>query len=93
MQNPLTILFVTVALIVPVDQIQAKEDKELRKQRQEAQKDRQAEKNERNREIADAAKAFREFTRGLKNEDPALLKDIDTEFKLTQGEKKKLQEG
>jgi hypothetical protein len=84
MKTFLTILFVTVALIIPLDQIQAKEDKELRKQRQEAQKERQAKKNERNREIADAAKAFREFTGSLKNEYQALLKDIDTEFELTQ---------
>ena len=84
MKNFLTFLFVTVALIIPVDQIHAKEDKELRKQRQEAQKERQAEKRERSREIADATKSFREFTQSLKYEYPALLKDIDTEFELTQ---------
>jgi hypothetical protein len=84
MKNFLTVLFVTVALIIPVDQIHAKEDKELRKQRQEAQKERQAEKRERSREIADATKSFREFTQSLKYEYPALLKDIDTEFELTQ---------
>ena len=74
MKNFLTISFVTLALIIPVDQIQAKEDKELRKQRQEAQKERQAEKNERSREIADAPISFREFIGSLKNEYSALLK-------------------
>ena len=77
-------LLISVALIIPVDQLQAKEDKELRKQRQAAQKERQAEKNERNREIADATKSFREFTRDLKVEYSDLLKDVDTEFELTQ---------
>ncbi len=77
-------LLISVALIIPVDQLQAKEDKELRKQRQAAQKERQAKKNERNREIADATKSFREFTRDLKVEYSDLLKDVDTEFELTQ---------
>jgi len=84
MKFSLTILLVTVALIIPANQIHAKEDKELQKQRQEAQKERQAEKSERSREIADATKSFREFSQSLKNEYPALLKDVDTEFELTQ---------
>jgi len=84
MKFSLTILLVTVALIIPANQIHAKEDKELQKQRQEAQKERQAEKTERSREIADATKSFREFSQSLKNEYPALLKDVDTEFELTQ---------
>jgi len=71
-------------LIFPVAQIHAKQDKTLQKQRQAAQKERQTEKNERNQEINDAIKSFQEFTRNLKNEYPALLKDIDTEFELTQ---------
>ncbi len=61
-------LLISLSLIIPVDQLQAKEDKELRKQRQAAQKERQAKKNERNREIADATKSFRGFTRYLKVE-------------------------
>jgi hypothetical protein len=84
MKFSLTILFVTVVLIIPANQIHAKEDKELHKQRQEAQKERQAKKSERSREIADAIKSFREFTQSLKYEYPSLLKDVDTEFELTQ---------
>ncbi len=84
MKTLLTIFIVSIALIFPIDQLQAKEDKELRKQRQAAQKERQAEKNERNRELADARKNFREFTRDLKMEYSSLLKDVDTEFELTQ---------
>lgn len=84
MKHFLPLLLISVALIIPVDQLQAKEDKELRKQRQAAQKERQAKKNERNREIADATKSFREFTRDLKVEYSDLLQDVDTEFELTQ---------
>ena len=84
MKNFLTIFFVTIALIIPVDQIHAKEDKELRKQRQEAQKERQAEKKERNQEITDAIKSFAEFTATLRYEYPPLLKEIDTEFEFKQ---------
>ena len=84
MKNYLTILFVTMAFIIPLHQVHAKEDKELQIQRQAAQKERQAKKNERNREIADATKSFREFTRALKVEYASLLKDVDTEFEFTQ---------
>ena len=84
MKNFLTIFFVTIALFIPVDQIHAKEDKELRKQRQEAQKKRQAEKKERNLEITDAIKSFAEFTATLRYEYPPLLKEIDTEFEFKQ---------
>jgi len=84
MKFSLTLLFVSIAIILPVSHVHAKEDKELRKQRQAAQKERQTEKNERNQEINDAIKSFQEFIRNLKNEYPVLLKDIDTEFELTQ---------
>jgi len=84
MKNFLTFLFLTIALIIPLDQIHAKEDKELRKLRQVAQKEQKKKKTERKKEIADATKTFREFTRSLKEEYPALLKDIDIEFELTQ---------
>jgi len=80
----LTLLFVAIALILPVSQVHAKESKELRKQRQVAQKERQAEKTARNREIAEAIKSFGEFTRGLKPEYKTLLKEVDIEFELTQ---------
>jgi hypothetical protein len=84
MKNFSTLLLVSMVLIIPVSHIQAKEDKELQKQRQAAQKERQAEKDERNREMADTTKSFREFTHNLKNEYPALLKEVDTEFELKQ---------
>jgi len=84
MKKTLTLILFPLALIIPIDQIHAKEDKELQKQRQEAQKERQAQKNERNQELTDSIKSFQEFTRNLKNEYSALLKDIDTEFELTQ---------
>jgi hypothetical protein len=84
MKNFLPFMLISLALIFPINQTHAKEDKELHKQRQAAQKVRQVEKNERNQEINDAIKSFQEFTRNLKNEYPALLKDIDTEFELTQ---------
>ena len=84
MKKILACMFVSFAIFFPIDQLHAKEDKELRKQRQAAQKERQAEKNERNHELADARKTFREFTRDLKMEYSSLLKDVDTEFELTQ---------
>jgi hypothetical protein len=84
MKTFLTFLFVTVALIIPLNQIHAKEDKELRKQRQEAQKERQAEKKERNQEITDAIKSFAEFTATLRYEYPPLLEEIDTELEFKQ---------
>ena len=80
----LTIMLVTVALIIPLDQIHAKEDKELRQQRQAAQKERQAEKKLRNQEINDSIKAFSEFTASLRSEYPPLLQEIDTELEFKQ---------
>lgn len=84
MKNCLTILFVTIALIIPISQLHAKEDKELKKQRQAAQKERQAKKTEQNRENADATKSFREFTQNLKMEYSDLRKNIDLEFEFKQ---------
>lgn len=84
MKNVLTLAFVSLALIIPISQLHAKEDKELRKERQVAQKERQAQKNERNRENADATKSFREFTRNLNMEYSELQKTVDLEYEFTQ---------
>ncbi|UCE63798.1 MAG: hypothetical protein JSU59_01160 [Nitrospirota bacterium] len=82
MLKPVSLLFLTLAFIVPLNVTSADDAKELRKQRQAAQKKRQAAKNERAREISEATKIFREFTRDLKNEYQLILKDLDTEFEL-----------
>ncbi len=84
MKTLFILLFVSLALIFPISQVHAKESTELRKQRQAAQQERQAEKTDRNRESAEARKSFGEFTRSLKPEYKALLKEVDIEFELTQ---------
>ncbi len=86
MKHFLKFLLMSVVLIFPFDHIHAKEDKELRQQRQAAQKELQAKKTARNQELADATKSFREFTRNLKQEYQALLKDVALEFELKQPE-------
>ena len=83
MLKQLSILFLTLAFIVPIHVSLAEDAKELKKQRQEAQKNRQAAKKERAREINEATKVFREFTRDLKNEYQIMVKDLDTNFELT----------
>ena len=84
MKHLLNFLLLSLALIIPVDQVLAKEDKEIRKQRQSAKKERQEEKKERNQQITDAIKSFAEFTAALRSEYPPLLKEIDTEFEFKQ---------
>jgi hypothetical protein len=69
-------------LLMPHTTVYAKEDKELRQQRTAAHKDRQDQRNQRNQAIADATKAFREYTRNLKSEYQAILKNLDTGFEL-----------
>jgi hypothetical protein len=83
MLKQLSILFLTLAFIVPTNVSLAEDAKELKKQRQEAQKNRQAAKKERARKINEATQVFREFTRDLKNEYQLTLKDLDTDFELT----------
>jgi hypothetical protein len=78
------LLCFSFASIIPIDLAEAKVDKALQQQRHTAQKERQEKRKERNQEIADATNSFREMTRHLKNEYQAQLKDLDTEFELTQ---------
>jgi hypothetical protein len=60
----------------------AADSKEVYKQRQDAQRDRQQKKNERNRNLADATRAFRSYTQGLKMDYRERVKNLDTEFQL-----------
>lgn len=60
----------------------AVDDKELRKQRQVAQKERVELKKQRNAEVSEARKAFRQFSKALKRDYRARLKELDTEFEL-----------
>ncbi len=71
-----------LALTLLVNPAAADNDKELRKQRQAAQKERQTAKNERSRQINEAIKSFREFSRQLKKDYQARLRDLDTDFQL-----------
>lgn len=82
MLKQLSILFLTLAFIVPINVTSAEDAKELKKQRQEAQKNRQTAKNERAKEINEATKVFKEFSRELKNEYQIMVKDLDTDFEL-----------
>ena len=84
MKNFCYLLCFSFSFVVSLDFAEAKEDKALQQQRHTAQKERQEKRNQRNQEIADATKVFREMTRHLKNEYQAQLKDLDTEFELTQ---------
>lgn len=77
---------IALALVMLVNPAVADNDKELRKQRQAAQKERQAEKNERAKRINEATRSFQAFSRELKTEYQTMLRDLDTEFELTQVE-------
>ena len=80
------LLVFSFAFVVSLDFAEAREDKALQQQRNTAQKERQEKRNQRNQEIADATKVFREMTRNMKSEYQARLKELDTEFELTQVE-------
>jgi hypothetical protein len=86
MKHFLKLLLLSLVIVLPFNQIHAKEDKELRQQRQAAQKERQAEKKQRNQEINDSIKSFSEFTASLRSEYPPLLEEIDIEFEFKQVE-------
>lgn len=60
----------------------AADSKEVYKQRQDAQRERQQKKNERNRSLADATRAFRSYTQGLKMDYREQVRSLDTEFQL-----------
>lgn len=81
-----TYVFAIVLLLLslPLDPALSKESKELRKQRQAAQKERQQQKKNRTAELRQATRAFRDFTRNLKTDYKAKLKELDVAFELEQ---------